>query len=228
VNNGDRYVAVKDRVVELAAGLDDRDRVAATPAWSLHDLLAHIVGVADDVVNGRVDGYASADWTRRQVGRRAGSSREAVMSEWADATARLVPVLRDPVGCGLDPSFGVRPLLDLLAHEQDIRESNGLAGTLDSADWEVVANRRRDVLHHDVTSAQLPALQIETPEGDTWRVGLGEPSVTVLAARQELWRSLEGRRPREVVRSFDWSADPAPYLQAWLGPVFAWPEDHGP
>ena len=67
MNNGDRYVAVKDRVVELAAGLDDRDRVAATPAWSLHDLLAHIVGVADDVVSGRVDGYASADWTRRQV-----------------------------------------------------------------------------------------------------------------------------------------------------------------
>ncbi|MET0579170.1 MAG: maleylpyruvate isomerase family mycothiol-dependent enzyme [Ilumatobacteraceae bacterium] len=228
MNNADRYVATQDRVVELVAGLDDHERVAATPEWSLHDLLAHVVGVADDVASGRVDGYASADWTHRQVGRGAGRSREELMSDWADSTARLVPVLCDPVGRGLDASFGVRPLLDLLAHEQDIRESNGLAATLDPADWEVVANRRRDVLHHDVTAAQLPALQIRTPEGDSWCVGSGDPSATVLVARQDLWRSLEGRRPREVVRSFDWSADPAPYLQVWLGPVFAWPEDHEP
>lgn len=228
MNNGDRYAATKERVVELVAGLDDGERVRATPEWSLRDLLAHVVGVADDVASGRLDGYGSTDWTRLQVSCRAGRSREAVILEWDDSTDRLIPVLCDPVGHGLDPSFGVRPLLDLLAHEQDIRESSGLAGSLDPADWRIVANRRRDVLHHDLSAADLPALHVQTPEGDTWLVGSGEPSATVCATRHELWRSLEGRRSRDVVRGFDWSVDPAPYLQSWLLPVFAWPEDHTP
>jgi uncharacterized protein (TIGR03083 family) len=228
VNNGDRYAATKERVVKLLAGLDDQDRVRATPAWSMHDLLAHLVGVAHDVASGEIDGYASAAWTHRQVANRAGRSREDLITEWDESTARLVLVLCDPVGRGLDTSFGVRPLLDLLAHEQDMRESSGLVGSLDEANWEVVADRRRDVLHQALTAAELPALQLRTPEGDDWCVGWGDPSAVVHAPRYELWRSLEGRRPQPAVRDFDWSVDPAPYLQAWLSPVFAWPEDHTP
>jgi hypothetical protein len=227
LNNGDRYLAAKARVVELTAGLHDEYRVTATPAWSLLDLLAHPVGVAEDVAAGRIDGYATPDWTGEQVRRRAGRSRSSVLSDWDDATARLVPVLRDPVRCGLDASFEVRPLLDLLAHEQDIREADGPGGSVDPGDWEVVSPRRRDVLHHDITIGELPALQVVTPEGDSWRVGSGAPMATVGAARYDLWRSLEGRRSRDVVRGFDWSTTPDPYLEAWLGPVFAWPEDRG-
>jgi uncharacterized protein (TIGR03083 family) len=224
-NNGGRYVAAKARVVELVARLDDDYRIAATPAWSLRDLLVHLVGVADDVACGRVDGYATPDWTHTQVLRGAGLSRESVLSDWDDAAARVAPVLDDPVGHGLDATFGVLPLIDVLAHEQDIREADGAVGAVDPPEWDVVSTRRRDVLQINITTANLPALRVKTIEGDNWAIGPGEPSATVRAPRYELWRSLEGRRSRNVVRDFEWSTTPDPYLSAWLGPVFAWPED---
>ena len=44
--------------------------VPATPEWRAHDVLAHLVGVTDDVVNGRLDGIATDAWTAG-AGRRA-------------------------------------------------------------------------------------------------------------------------------------------------------------
>ena len=61
--------------------------VPATPAWRAHDVLAHLVGVPDDVVNGRLDGLASDSWTQAQavgtgwewiVGARTRSSAPAI------------------------------------------------------------------------------------------------------------------------------------------------------
>jgi hypothetical protein len=49
----------------------------------------------------------------------------------------------------------------------------------------------------------------------------------VVAPRYELWRSLEGRRTRDQVRTFEWSVDPEPYLDCWLGPVFRWLQEPG-
>ena len=39
----------------------------ATPSWRAHDILAHLVGVTDDVVHGRLEGIASDPWTQAQV-----------------------------------------------------------------------------------------------------------------------------------------------------------------
>ena len=54
------YRGVRQRVTELIAPLGDvRDRPCpATPAWSVHDVLAHMVGVCDDVAAGRQIGRA--------------------------------------------------------------------------------------------------------------------------------------------------------------------------
>ncbi len=69
----------------------------------------------------------------------------------------------------------------------------------------------------------LPALEVRTPQGDRWTFGAGA-SVVVVADRYELWRSLEGRRPRSVARAFTWSADPEVFLDQWTGLVFEWPD----
>ena len=63
------YRAARGRLRELAAALSDeqlRRQVPATPRWTVHELLAHVVGVAADAVSGRLDGVTS-DQDRKSV-----------------------------------------------------------------------------------------------------------------------------------------------------------------
>ncbi len=56
------YRALRSRVREVVESSDADVMLAvvpATPEWRAHDVLAHLVGVTDDVVNGRLDGLAS-------------------------------------------------------------------------------------------------------------------------------------------------------------------------
>src|SRR5215213_8776798 len=79
------YRELRLRVTEIvrAADASALSRPApATPGWSAHDLVAHLVGVPDDVVNGRIDGVASDPWTQAQVDKRAGCSAAEMLEEW--------------------------------------------------------------------------------------------------------------------------------------------------
>jgi hypothetical protein len=67
------HADLRARVVDLLETVEPAvlDRPApATPAWRVRDVVAHMVGVADDVVSGRLDGIASDPWTGGQVERR--------------------------------------------------------------------------------------------------------------------------------------------------------------
>jgi hypothetical protein len=227
MGNGTRYVDRASSVVEFVAGLEDQRPVPATPAWDVHDLIAHVAGVAVDVVRHNVDAYAQPSWTTLQVTSRAHRSRESLIAEWRDTWPDLSQILDDPVACGFDALFAVLPLADLLAHEHDLRESAGLFDFADADVWPAIEQRRRDVLTAQCNSAGC-CLEIDTPEGDHWVLGSASQHLRVTADRYELWRSLEGRRPRTAVRAFDWDQDPEPFLDAWVGSVFHWPEDNLP
>jgi uncharacterized protein (TIGR03083 family) len=61
-------------VSALAGDLSD-DQLAmpvpATPAWTVHEVLAHLAGGASDAVTGRMDGAPGPEWTSRHVSERA-------------------------------------------------------------------------------------------------------------------------------------------------------------
>ena len=44
--------------------------VPGTPAWTVREVLAHLAGVASDMVTGRMDGAPSPEWTSRHVNER--------------------------------------------------------------------------------------------------------------------------------------------------------------
>jgi uncharacterized protein (TIGR03083 family) len=44
--------------------------VPATPAWTVHEVFAHLAGGASDAVTGRMDGAPSPEWTSRHVNER--------------------------------------------------------------------------------------------------------------------------------------------------------------
>jgi hypothetical protein len=75
--SGAAYGVVRERVTALVRTLDpaaEATPVPATPAWSVHDLLAHLVGVSRDAVEGRLDGVSTDAWT-------AAGSREVSLGE---------------------------------------------------------------------------------------------------------------------------------------------------
>jgi len=71
---GALYVDHVDAVSGLATTLDDEQlatTVPATPVWTVHEVLAHLAGVASDMVTGRMDGAPGPAWTSRHVSERA-------------------------------------------------------------------------------------------------------------------------------------------------------------
>jgi hypothetical protein len=224
VDAAQQYRMRAESLLDLAADLDDGHPIPATPAWNLRELIAHLVGVAVDVSGGQVEDYAPPHWTARQVVSRATSSRRALVEEWKASWPELCSILDDPVSHGLDSSFSVLPLVDVIAHEHDLRESVGMFDFSDPAVSSLVEQRRLQVLTVQ-GDASTQDLEVRTPEGDHWVIGGAEDRLTVTAERYELWRSLEGRRRRDAVRQFDWIVGPGPFLDHWVGSVFQWPED---
>lgn len=219
----DLYVDTRDRFLALVADVPAALRIPATPEWDVRLLVAHLVGLNQDLVDGNVADYAGAAWTDAQVASRADVPLPDLLVEWDTVLPRFLEVLDDPVAHGLEEYLGLSPVVDLVSHDLDLREAAGREVVVVPAAWALVGPRRQLFLDLQVQEAGLPALRVVTPEGDDWVVGAGEPSGQVCAARLDLWRSLEGRRSQAVVRSFEWTVDPGPYLPVWPASAFDWP-----
>ena len=115
-------------VVEAAdpAALDGV--VPATPEWRVHDVLAHLVGVTDDVVNGRLDGHRE-----RRVD--AGAGRRArrdvptaeLLAEWDELGPQFEAML-----AAAPAEIAGQALFDAATHEHDLRNALGVPGARDS------------------------------------------------------------------------------------------------
>ena len=69
------YQETRERIVALVSGLDDtawRTPVAACPGWSVRDVVAHLVAVADDWVDGRLAGPPTDEESAAQIARFGG------------------------------------------------------------------------------------------------------------------------------------------------------------
>jgi uncharacterized protein (TIGR03083 family) len=119
---GALYRANVAEVAQLAADLTDeqlRTTVPATPAWTVHDVLAHVAGGPSDAVTGRMDGAPGPEWTARHVGERLGFP-----------VSDLVEELRAHEDAIVEAADGnPRPAIvwDLAVHHADLREALDLA-----------------------------------------------------------------------------------------------------
>jgi uncharacterized protein (TIGR03083 family) len=210
------YTAVRERVTELAGRLS-ADRldapVPACPLWNVRDVVAHLAGTARDVCTGNVTGASSPEWTAAQVEARRGRDVGALLAEWAEDAARIQGALAS--------RGGTQIVMDALTHEQDLRRA--LDAPYSPADDELVLGLKflapRFALAVDRLAATRPGLgSIEAHSGGrTWRLGAGDPRITLRADALDLMRSLTGRRTLGQIARLDWSGDPAPWL-----PAFAW------
>lgn len=170
------YLECRGRVVSILRWLPpEAGELPAPlcPAWTVADLAAHLVGVAEDILAGRTDGAGSPAWTQAQVDR----SKGATLVELADrfeASAVgfdvVVPMIPSPTNSQL--------VMDAITHEQDLRQAVGRPGARDSLGVRV-------------------ALGFLLENADQREPGLAERLRATVPDEFELLRSLSGRRTVE-------------------------------
>jgi uncharacterized protein (TIGR03083 family) len=207
------YAGVRERVSTFLRAIDPAvldAPVPATPEWRGRDVLAHFVGVNDDVINGRLEGIATDSWTAAQVDAR----RSATVADMLDEWAKLSPEFEGLLTAAPEEISG-QALFDAMTHEHDLRNALGVPGARDSEAvdiaWDWIAGAR--------TRGGLPAIRMIT-ETDDIVAGAGEPHATVEASRFELLRAATGRRSASEVASYRWDPGPEPELLL-AGPIFS-------
>lgn len=252
---GDVYRGVRERITELVRGRSPEElnkTVPACPEWTVHDTVAHVTGVAADILSGNIEGVASDPWTAAQVDARRGTPTEAVLDEWAEKGPQV-----DPIVPFFPGRVGSQLVLDTTTHEHDIRHALGAPGAKDS---EGVTVAVRMLIEVGMTAGEvkrgLPPLEVIAGD-QRWVLGTGAPAAegdvdaAVLAEAGrvlqggdpdwrddvtpagslkiepfELMRAMTGRRSLAQIKAYDWTADPTPYLPLFgFGPFTTRPQD---
>ena len=203
---GAAYAGVRRRINELVADVSDRtgDTVPACPEWRVRDLVAHVAGVVDDVLGGRIEGAGSAAWTAAQVESRRERPFPEVLADWNEQAPQLE---------GMLDSFGPpgrQMVMDAVTHEHDLRGALGAPGARDSDAVVIGVSWLLDAYQMASSANGHPGVRIVASDGArvTWEPTDGRPAVaTVTASSFELLRAFSGRRTEDEVRSFSWEGD---------------------
>jgi uncharacterized protein (TIGR03083 family) len=210
------YRDARARISQLAGDLtgDELDtRVSACPEWVARDLLAHLAGVAADSVAGRTEGAPGPDWTAKQVAQRKGVPLPDILAEWAEAGPK--------VEAGVAArQISFRIVFDILTHEGDLREC---LGRPQADGWQPILSL---IARLAVRGVNVPGTLIVHADGATYQGGEGEPITELTSEPYELFRGLASRRSRAQMRSWNWTGDPSPYLEAL--PIFGPRDDDQP
>jgi uncharacterized protein (TIGR03083 family) len=194
----DHYRTARLRITELVLSLDDDELARAVPAcpgWTVHDVVSHITGVADDALNGRMDGVATDPWTAAQVLRGRGMATVDLLERWTEQAAVF-------------ESFPLPPqaVIDLTTHEQDIRGAVDQPGARDTDEihfaFELLAQRAVE---------EVPGLRVEA---DGTAFGPDDATSTLRGDRYELYRAMMGRRSPAQLRALDWGGEPPAAIEA--------------
>lgn len=204
------YAASFEHVCELARNASEEQlatRVPACPEWTVKELVAHVTGVAADSMAANVSELGQPGWTQAQVDARKDLPIEDILAEWTGITEQITAALDD-----LHPTLASALISDLVTHELDMR---GALGNKEGRHGEGVATAASFYARNfgkRLKDAGLPTLTVEAGPHQ-WVAGREEPVGSVKAPLFDLLRGLTGRRTLDEVKSFDWSVDPAPYLE---------------
>lgn len=199
------YVAVRERMTELMRQTSSEElarQVPACPDWSVHDLLAHAVGVAVDVAAGRLKGAGSDPWTAAQVSARKDCTVSDLLAEWEQAPVTDALLTMDAM-----PAAQV--VFDLATHEHDLRGALQLPGERASEGVDVGWEWATTVLGQLRDGYGEGGLVLTTSDGTRTTCGSAPVDSGVTADRFELFRAMTGRRSAEQVAAWQWEGEPA-------------------
>ena len=207
MDTSEAYRTVRGRMIELAGAADPTTPVPTCPEWTVRELLAHVTGVADDVVAGRLEGAGTDPWVEAQLAARADATVEDLVAEWS-ATGPQV----DDICAALGDAIA-QLVFDTVSHEQDLRHAVDRPGGRDEA-LQIALGWVTDAW----AGQEVPegALRLRTGALDV-TLGEGPPTATLTPSPFDALRALTGRRSLDQVRALPWEGDPTPGL-----PCFTW------
>jgi len=178
--------------------------VPATPEWTVRQVFAHMAGVADDVLAGRLEGVATDPWTAAQVAARADRSLPELVEEWDRLGPQLEEALK-PIEDQIDP----RLLIDLWTHEQDVRGAvqrpgGDLGPTLD---WivSIIGEGWAKRIDHK----ELPKIRLLAGEHT---FGSPDAAASLRIDPYEAARMAVGRRSVAQIAGYEWIGVPDPTI----------------
>jgi uncharacterized protein (TIGR03083 family) len=209
------YRLVYERVAALLRGRADiaEVKVPACPAWTIRQAVAHLAGVADDIVSLNMEGKGTVRWTGAQVDRLGGNSIDELLDLWGatiDPVTELLALAPDEAGCQL--------VFDTLTHEHDIRGALNEPGsrTGDLA-FEAALTFLTTTYHRMARQSGLPTVRMITPT--IGAVQLGDPNtakdrLSLNVSDFEYLRAFGGRRSIRQLLALPWDGDPTNLLPA--------------
>jgi uncharacterized protein (TIGR03083 family) len=201
---GGLYRAKRRQLLDLVRSLDEgrlHAVVPATPAWTVKDVVAHLVGITSDLNALRFDAPDPDTWTARQVERRRSASVADLEAEWEQEAGRFEE------GLGLfGYELGSHYVGDLLQHSQDVREALGREDVEDDLALAVALDFYVDAFSKALAGNGAGAVVVRVGQ-EAWTAGTGDVVATVAAGRLPLFRAFAGRIEADRVRSFDWTGD---------------------
>lgn len=203
------YETLRRELVDLVRDATEAERatrVPATPAWSVRDVVAHVVGITEDLNHldfGAGDGDA---WTRAQVERHRDQPIAAVLAAWD----RQAPTFESGLRIfGYD--LGSHYVGDLLVHLTDVRTALGLGPPPDDVTLRIALDFYLDSLDEALRSQSAGALEVRTAS-ERRVVGAGEPAAALRASPFEVLRACAGRRTRAEIDAYEWDGDRARFV----------------
>jgi uncharacterized protein (TIGR03083 family) len=175
--------------------------VAATPLWTVRDVLSHVVGITADL-NAQQFGNGDGDaWTLAQVTARRDRTVEDLAAEWD----REAPVFE--VGLRLfGYTFGAHYLGDLLQHVCDVEATIGRSPVRDDVAVVVGLDFYLGSFEEALGAQTVGGVDIRAGR-ESWRLGTGDAVASLAATPYELFRALGGRRTRDEIAALDWAGD---------------------
>jgi uncharacterized protein (TIGR03083 family) len=204
------YKECRERIGGIAANLspDDLNRtVPACPKWTVADLIAHLVGIAEDFGAGNFEKAGSDAWTKAQIARHSKPAMPALIDEWEAISGQLDQSLDE-----VRPGVAAMLIGDAVTHEHDLRGALNLPGARDTDAVWIALDRNVRRFGKRIKDAGLSSVVVRC-EGREWQAGVLKPSVELEAARFELLRALTGRRTVQEIASLAWTGDPEPYIE---------------
>jgi uncharacterized protein (TIGR03083 family) len=216
---GTAYAEARARITDLVGGLDAEKaarRVPACPEWRVKDVVAHVTGVIDDILGGRLEGVATNPWTEAQVAARRGVPLDEIVAEWTEKAPQVEAIVDGfgPPGCQL--------VFDVVTHEHDLRGALGAPGARESLGVKIGLDFLANGVVASVTERGLPDLRLESGDGRRW--GLDTATTCLSSSAFDLLRSCSGRRSAKQIKQLSWSGDPEPYVAAFNFGPFKVPE----
>jgi len=196
------YRDARGRLTELVGALTGeqlRTPVPATSAWTVHELVTHLVGGAADTASGRLDGAPGDEWTARHVAERRQRTVCELLAEWELVGPTVELSLTGEVR-------GPNLAADIICHEGDLHEALGLPRP-DRHHWQPVLEAMMGLLGRRLR--QPGTLVIRDEQDQEWRFGGGDPHTLLSTDGYELLRGTFSRRSQRQIAGWNWTPTPA-------------------